>query len=89
MFKDVIQLIGITPTHIPYLFCALQGIPDFTHFTLHQSIKIPMLIKQGLAFVFQFVIRKKKNKTASKLITSVNFGVAENYLETSKVFPLR
>jgi len=60
MFKDVIQLIGITPTHIPYLFCALQGIPDFTHFTLFQSKKVPMLIKQGLAFVFQFVIRKKK-----------------------------
>jgi len=58
MFKDVIQLIGITPTHILYLFCALQGIPDFTHFTLRQSKKVPMLIKQGLAFVFQFVIRK-------------------------------
>jgi len=61
MFKDVIQLIGITHTHIPYLFCALQGIPDFIHFTLCQSNKVPMLIKQGLAFVFQFVIRKKTN----------------------------
>jgi len=61
-YKDVIQLIGIKPNHILYLFRPLQGIPNFTHFTLCQSIKVPILIKQGLAFVFEFVIRKKKTK---------------------------